>query len=128
LFRGKMVSEITARRPKLNFVQGTTKENSQLDFDRRWQDAIQDLFPIEITDFTVTEGEVHYVAPERKPPVDIFIRNVHIQARGLRNRPDLDQKSPMATILVEGITPGNGQLALSSELEPLAPDPRFHLK
>jgi hypothetical protein len=128
LFRGKVVSEITARRPKLNFVQGTTKENSQLDFDRRWQDAIQDIFPIEITDFTVTEGEIHYVALERNPPVDVFIRAIHIQARGLRNRPDLDQKSPMATILVEGITPGNGQLALSSELEPLAPDPRFHLK
>lgn len=128
LFRGKVVSEITVRRPKLNFVQGATKETSQLDFDKRWQDVINDLFPIEITDFTVTEGEIHFVAPERKPPVDIFIRDVHVQARGLRNRPDLDSGEQQATILVEAITPGNGKLALSSELEPLAPDPRFHLK
>ena len=128
LFHGKVVSEITAHRPRLNFVQGTTKENSQLDFDRRWQDVINDLFPIEITNFTVTEGEIHFVALERKPPVDVFIRNVHLQARGLRNRPDLDLKSPMAAILVEGVTPGNGQLTLSSELEPLAPRSHYHLK
>ncbi len=128
LLHGKVVSEITARRPKLNFVQGPTAETSQLDFDRRWQDVINDLFPIEITNFTVTAGEIHYVALERKPPVDVFIRNLHVEARGLRNRPDLDAKSPLATILVEATTPGNGQLALSSELEPLAPRPRFHVK
>jgi len=128
LFRGKVVSEITVLRPRLNFVQGATKETSQLDFDRRWQEVINDLFPIEITDFTVNEGEVHFVALERKPPVDVFIRDLHIQARGLRNRPDLDTGDQQATILVEATTPGNGKLALSSELEPLAPDPRFHLK
>jgi hypothetical protein len=128
LLHGKVVSEITARRPKLNFVQGATKETSQLDFDRRWQDVIHDLFPVEITHFTVTGGEIHFVALERKPPVDIFLRNVHVEARGLRNRPDLDQKDPMATILIAATTPGDGQLALSSELEPLAPQARFHLK
>ncbi len=128
LIQGEAVSEVTARRPKLNFVQGATKEASQLDFDRRWQDVIKDLFPIEITDFTATEGEIHFVALGRDPPIDVFLRDLRIQARGLRNRPDLDGKSPAATILAEGRTPGNGRLALSSELEPLAPRPRFHLK
>ncbi len=56
LFRGRVVSEIHAQRPRLNFVQGKTKETSQLDFDRRWQDVIKDLFPIEITHFEVTRA------------------------------------------------------------------------
>lgn len=128
LLHGRILSEITVQRPRLNFVQGATAENSQLDFDRRWQDVIQDLFPVEITHFAASEGELHFVAPTRKPPVDIFIRDLRIVARGLRNRPDLDRAQPTATLLVEGTTPGNGKLALSSELEPLAPDPRFHLK
>jgi len=128
LFRGRVVSEIYALRPRVNFVQTATKETSQLDFDRRWQDVINDLFPIEITHFEVTEGELHFVAPERDPPVDIFIRDLKVVVRGLRNRPDLNQRDQVATVLVEGVTPGNGQLALSSELEPLAPKPRFHLK
>lgn len=128
LFRGRIVSEIHAQRPRLNFVQGATAETSQLDFDRRWQDVINDLFPIEITHFEVTDGELHFVAPARTPPVDIFVREVRVVARGLRNRPDLNQRDATATLLVEGVTPGNGQLALSSELEPLAPKPRFHLK
>lgn len=128
LIRGRILSEISARHPRINFVQGPTAETSQLDFDRRWQDVIKDLFPIEITHFAVTEGELHFVSPERQPPVDIFVRDLHIVARGLRNRPDLHQNQETATLLVEGTTPGNGQLALASELEPLAPDPRFHLK
>jgi hypothetical protein len=128
LFRGRVVSEIHARRPRLNFVQAATKETSQLDFDRRWQDVINDLFPLEITHLEISEGELHFVAPDRDPPVDIFVRDLKIVVRGLRNRPDLNQRDQVATVLVEGVTPGNGQLALSSELEPLAPQPRFHLK
>ncbi len=60
--------------------------------------------------------------------MDIFVRDLKIVVRGLRNRPDLNAHDAVATLLVEGVTPGNGQLALSSELEPLSPRPRFHLK
>jgi len=128
LFRGQVVSEITAHRPRLNFVALASKEESQLDFDRRWQDVINDLFPIEITHFEATEGELHFVSPEREPPVDIYLRDLHVRVRGLRNRPDLDPDHYPATVLVEGRTPGNGTLSLSSELEPLAEPPRFHLR
>jgi len=128
LFRGMVVSEIVAQRPRLNFVQAPTKEGSHLDFDRRWQEVINDLFPIEVTHFEATEGELHFVAPAREPPVDIFLRDLRVRVRGLRNRPDLDPGHYPATLLVEGRTPGNGTLSLGSELEPLAPQPRFHLR
>jgi hypothetical protein len=128
LLHGQVVSEIVARRARLNFVQAGNEKESQLDFDRRWQDVINDLFPIEITHFEVTEGELHFVAPARETPVDVFVRNLHVRARGLRNRPDLDSDAYPATVLVEGVTPGNGNLSLTSELEPLAEKPRFHLR
>jgi hypothetical protein len=128
LLRGQVVSEITAHRPRLNFVAAASEEQSQLDFDRRWQEVIHDLFPIEITHFEATEGELHFVSPGRDPPVDIFLRELHVRVRGLRNRPDLDSDEYPATVLVDGRTPGNGVLSLTSELEPLAAHPRFHLK
>lgn len=128
LFRGHVVSEIVATRPRLNFVQGPTQEQSQIDLDRRWQDVINDLFPIEITHFEATQGELHYVSPDRNPPVDIFLRDLHVRVRGLRNRPDPDVGGYPATILVDGIAPGNGRLSLASELEPLATQPRFHAR
>lgn len=128
LLHRRVVSEINAQHPRLTFLRAETKETSQLDFDRRWQDVINDLFPIEITHLEITHGEVHYVAPDRKPPVDIFLRELKIVARGLRNRPDLHQGDTAATVLVEGIAPGNGKLTLASELEPLAPEPRFHVQ
>ena len=128
LFRGMVVSEIVAHRPRLNLVRTATKEGSHLDFDRRWQEVINDLFPIEITHFEATQAELHYVAPDRDPPVDIFLRDLHVRARGLRNRPDRDTDELPAVVLVDGITPGNGTLSLSGELEPLAAQPRFHVR
>lgn len=128
LLRGMVVSEIVAKRPRINLVQGPSAESSQLDFDRRWQDVIHDLFPIEITHFEATEGELHFVAPGREPPVDIFLRDLRVRVRGLRNRPDLDPDHYPASVLVEGRTPGEGTFSLGSELEPLAAQPRFHVR
>lgn len=128
LFRGQVVSEIVAHRARLNFTQGPTQESSQMDFDKRWQDVINDLFPIEITHFEVTEGELHFVSPERTPPVDIFLRDLHVVVRGLRNRPDVDPDTLPATILVDGKAPGDGVISMSAELEPLADQPRFHAR
>jgi hypothetical protein len=128
LFHGRVVSEIALDHPRLNFVQGATAASSQLDVtDQRWQDVIRDLFPIEITRLDVHEGAVHFAAPDRDPPVDVFIQNLTAKIRGLRNRPDPAGGEYPAQILIGGTTKGRGRLSLAAELEPLAAQPHFHL-
>jgi hypothetical protein len=128
LLHGRIVSEISLDRPRLNFVQGATTASSQLNVtDQRWQDVISDLFPIEITHLDLKNGAVHFVAPDRDPPVDIFIQKLNAKIRGLRNRPDPSSGAYPAQILIEGMTKGQGKLSLAAELDPLAGQPHFHL-
>jgi Domain of Unknown Function (DUF748) len=127
LFRRKFVSQITVTNGRLNFVRGATEESSQLAADRRWQDVINDLFPIDITHFIVDGGVLRYADTTRTPKVDISITNLQLQATGLRNRPDDEGEKFPAKISLSGQTPGHGQLKLFSKLEPLATQPHLEL-
>jgi hypothetical protein len=125
LFRGKVVSEIYADGVELNFVAAGPE--SQKDVDRRWQDVVQDLFPLEITHFEISNGGVRYQDLTRQPPVDLFVKHLMLRGTGLRNRADEVGEEFPAEITLEGITLGGGKLRLAVDAEPLAEQPHFHL-
>lgn len=127
LFRGRLVSDIFITDGQLVFVQGPTEETSQLTADRRWQDAINDIFPIDITHLVIEGGVIKYVDTTRKPRVEIAIRDLKVVATGLRNRPAEAGDVFPANIEVTGRTLGDGDLRLYTKLEPLAAQPHFQL-
>lgn len=127
LFRGKVVSDIHVDGGELTFVAGATEDESQKDVDRRWQEVIQDLFPLEITHFEMTDGMVRYQDTRRVPKVDLFVKNMHVVATGLRNRPSETGEEFPANITLEGDSLGGGKVKLAISAEPLAPQPHFHL-
>lgn len=125
LFRGKIVSDIFVDQPQLTFV--TAGSASQKDLDRRWQAVIQDIFPLEITQLEVKDGLVRYRDLTKQPHVDLFVRNAHVLATGLRNRGGERGEEFPAKINLEGDSLGGGRLALHVEADPLADQPHFHL-
>jgi len=127
LLHRKIVGDIVVDQLRLNFVQGSTKETSQTDADRRWQKVVEDIFPIDITYLEVRDGVVRYIDNARHPPADVFIRNMHLVATGLQNRPSEGGGELPAQINLDGDTLGGGTLAVSLALEPLAAQPHFHL-
>lgn len=129
LLRRHVVSDIVVTRGRLNFLKEPAAEFSQLDADRRWQDAIQDIFPIEITHFELNDSTLHYVDRAADPVVDVFIKEMHAIVTGLRNRPVDEGGEPMpADLLIEGDTVGAGRLLIVGKGEPLAPQPHFELR
>lgn len=127
LFRGKIVSDILIEEGQLTFVAGATEEDTQTDADKRWQEVIEDLFPIDITHFEMRHGLVRYRDTTTKPPVDVFITDMRVVATGLRNRPSDEGKEFPADILIEGNSLGGGKLRLAISADPLAEQPHFHL-
>lgn len=127
LFRGKIVSDIIVEEGQVTFVAGATDEASQKDVDRRWKDVIEDLFPLEVTHFELKNGAIRYQDTRKTPHVDLFVRNMHAIATGLRNRPDETGEEFPAEITVEGDSLGGGKLRLAIRAEPLADQPHFHL-
>lgn len=128
LIHGKLVSDIEVDQGRINFVKGPSQESSQLEADRRWQEVVNDLFPIEITHFEINHGSIHFLDTAREPKVDISITDLHALAEGLRNRPAEKRDEFPAKITAEGETIGGGHLSLFVQAEPLADRPHFGLK
>ena len=121
----RFVSDIYAQDPQLTFVKATTGEKT--DADRRWQKVVEDLFPIDITQFEVKNGAVRYIDKTKEPYVDVFIKNMHVLSTGLRNRVGANGAEFPAEILVEGDSLGGGKVRLFIQADPLAEQPHFHL-
>lgn len=128
LFHGRVVSDIYLDQPKLNFIKGATAESSQLAADRRWQDVITDIFPIDINYLKITDGTLRYVNHASTPQVDIRVEHTLAIATGLRNRAGGNQDELPANISLRGVTIGNGKLHIDSQAEPLAAQPHFLLR
>jgi len=127
LIHRHIVSDIAIDGAQLVFVKGPTEETSQKDTDRRWQQVVKDIFPIDITHFELTDGVLRYIDHTRSPAADVFIKNMHVLATGLRNRANGREGEFPAQINVQGETLGGGQVTLSLAAEPLAEQPHFHL-
>lgn len=128
LWHRKFVSNIRIDHGQLNFVKGSSTDESQTDLDHRWQDVIQDIFPIDITHLEITNGLLRYVDTTRQPNVNVFVTHMRATATGLRNRPGEAHSGEFpAEITVEGDSLGAGKLKLFLAAEPLAVEPHFHL-
>lgn len=128
LWHRKIVSDVSIDRGQLNFVKGRSAEESQTDLDHRWQDVIQDIFPIDITHLEITDGLIRYVDLTRQPHVNVFVTHMRATATGLRNRPDEARSGEFpAEITIVGDSLGAGKLKLYLAAEPLSDQPHFQL-
>jgi len=128
LLRGKFVADIALQRPVLTLVEGASATSTQVTADRRWRDAMHDIFPIDITRLKITDGELRYINSTTKPQVDIRVAHIQALASGLRNRSEERGEAFPATIKLQGETIGRGILTIRTQIEPLAQQPHFLLK
>ncbi len=130
LLRGRILSDIQVRDTRLTLVQGTSAARTQTPAptESRWQDVVEDLFPIEITHLEFERSQLRlYNEAEGDLPYDIRLRNVHATATGLRNRAASAEEELPAQIDISADTDGGGTLQLSGRAAPLADQPRFNL-
>lgn len=127
LFHGRVVSDIVLTAPKLRITTSTAPTDAKED-GRRWQDAIQDIFPVEITRFQIIRGDIRFIDETSSPRVDVPLRELELVATGLRNQAD-DETGPFpASLAAQAVTAGDGRLTLFVVGDPLATAPRFKLK
>lgn len=128
LWHRQIVSDIVVRHAQLTLVRGPTEQATQMDSDRRWQDVIQDVFPIEITHLEISDGDVHFVDQTQSPEIDFSLHDVGVVATGLRNRKSTGDSNELpAAVNVQATTVGDGRLRLSLRIAPLEPQPLFDL-
>jgi hypothetical protein len=127
LFHGRFVSDILLVAPELELAHSGEPVDAPEE-GRRWQDVIQDIFPIEITHLEIRRGVLAYVDATSTPRVNISLRELDAVATGLRNQPTGESGPLPASIKARGTTIGGGRFDLSVRGDPLAAQPRFTLK
>lgn len=123
--RGRLVSDIIVKDGRIVFERGPSDASSQMTADRRWQDAIKDIFPIDITHLEIDGGTVEFIDTTHSPKVDVRVDDIKVIATGLQNRPDKSGQEFPAHIDLSGRTVGEGELRLYAKLEPLADQAHF---
>jgi Domain of Unknown Function (DUF748) len=138
LLRGKLSATAVAEKVELNVVEtlpaaGAEKEKAGAGTDKvpavrkaqRWQDALKNSFPVEITRLELKDARVRLIDPSQEPKVDVGLDTLHLVATGLDTRPEGNEGPLPARVEVEGVTTGNGRLKISVQSDPLAGRPRF---
>jgi hypothetical protein len=139
LLHGRIVSDVIIDRAEINFVRSPSPEESQ-DLgkapqagghapapDKRWQDVVHDLFPLDITHLELSDSRIHYVDTVNQPRIDLAVDHLQLSATGLQNRSDPKGGPLPARITLTGETIGRGKLSFFMALEPLAETPHFQL-
>jgi hypothetical protein len=126
LIHGKLVSIILMDSPRVNFVSGPTKAQSQSGTENNWNETLESLVPFKINSLVITNAQAHFKNPYSSPPVDIYMTEVFAVATNLSNAREVKQQLP-AGIEASGKTLGEGRLYLQCNLNPLAKAPTFQL-
>jgi hypothetical protein len=126
LFHGSLVSRIAMQEPKLNFVSGPSREQTQTGKENNWDQTLESLVPFKINSLEVTNGQIHFQNLYSKPPVDIYVTELSGMATNFTNSRRLDQKLP-AGVSVQGKTLGGGGLDFQIHINPMAATPTLEL-
>lgn len=125
LLHGAFVGKIILMEPRLNFIEGPTRETSQLSIDESWRMRVDELFPLDINYLGITDGSIHFQNPSASPPVDIHLDELTAEARDLSNRRG---RKALASVAAMGRPMRQGFFRLNGEFDPFAKMPTFHLE
>lgn len=117
LFKGKIVSEIIMYNPEVIYVfedqkQPTEGEEANVD---DWTKALTDIVPLEINNFEAYNGKLAFVQLQADPNIDLFINDLDLTAKNLRNVVEKERTLP-SPITARGVSIGNGKVAIDGNI------------
>lgn len=112
LLHGAVVAVIHFDNPIINFAVGKDGKTKQTGVETNWTEPINKLVPVNINLVTSNNGTITYKDFSRNPNVDIFIKDVSLEARNLQSVEDKENPLPSSFNLT-GNSIGGGVLAMS---------------
>ncbi|HEX2056530.1 MAG TPA: DUF748 domain-containing protein, partial [Nitrospiraceae bacterium] len=84
LFKGRLVSDHVIERPAVYVTRPQAKSELKDPRQSTWQDAVRQLFPLEINELTVRDAEVTYFDHPKAQPLELT--KVEVRAEHISNR------------------------------------------
>ncbi len=126
LFHGVVVAKVFMLEPKIHFVSGPTKDQSQTGAGDGWDKLLKSLLPFDLNRLELNNGSIYFLNHYSKPPVDIFLNEMNLVAANLTNVENQKEELP-ATVQVTAKTIGGGLIDSNVKLNLLSQYPAFEL-
>lgn len=127
LLHGKLVAQISADRPAVNFVTDPAGKNEQLTINDEWRNAVKALFPLNFNKIKVSDGTLHLRSFSGQPPFDLYLKNINGEINNLRNVERSQQRLP-SSLLLKANSMDGAPLAMEMYFDPFSKQPTFYLK
>ena len=124
LFHGKVVGEMVFKNTDLSFTKNKTEPSDVQKDTAQFHRLRKQLMPLRMNRCEVDDGRLHYVDSTAKPPVNIWLNNIHLLAHNLINVVDTSLL-PAKIDADAGLY--DGKLDFNMRLNPLADQPTFDM-
>jgi hypothetical protein len=120
LFHGSVVAEFAIDNPKIHLDLKQTKKEIEDDVpmkERGWQDAVREIYPLEINNFVVRNGELTYI--DQGPFKPLQLTKINFFAENIRNVSSEQGVYP-SPVHVDAVVFGQGKLSADGHADFLA--------
>jgi hypothetical protein len=120
LIHGRVVAEFEIDNPKVNINLKQTKKEIEDETpieERGWQEALQEIYPLEINNFFVWNGELTYV--DEGPFKPLQLTSVNFHAENIRNVRSEEGVYP-SSVHIDAVVFGKGKLTVDGFADFLA--------
>ncbi|GAA4410659.1 DUF748 domain-containing protein [Nibrella viscosa] len=125
LFKGKLVGEVEAYAPELNFSFSEDENASQTGKEVDWTDVVRDLMPIEINRFAAYNGNIELVNLFSATNTGLTLKNLDMEIRNIRNVDDNNARLPSPVTATADVPGWGGTLSVNADMNLLKPLPDF---
>ncbi len=125
LFKGKLVSEVEAYEPELNFAFSDDEASSQTGAEVDWTAYLKKLLPININRFAVINGKIDLTSLVTQPRADLSLQHFNAEIRNIRNVDDANKKLPSPVVATADAPGYSGKMDFSANMNLLKVVPDF---
>lgn len=125
LFKGKLVSEVEAYEPELNFAFSEDEASNQTGAEVDWTAYLKKLLPISINRFAVINGKIDLTSLVTQPRADLSLQNFDAEIRNIRNVDDANKKLPSPVVATADAPGYGGRMNFSANMNLLKVTPDF---
>jgi hypothetical protein len=122
----RLVGQMVMFEPELNFVDSGSDSDSQTGAGGPWLQIIRDLFPFKINSARIRNGQIHFRAVHRDPPVDVYLSQLDASVENLTNIHD-DVAPLVTTIAARAKAMNQADFQYEMKLDPFSYRPTFQL-
>lgn len=126
LLKGRLVGEVEAYSPELNFSFSENENASQTGKEVDWTEVVRDLLPIEINRFAAYNGNIELVNLFSATNTGLTLKNTDLEIRNIRNVEAKNEKLPSPVVATADVPGWGGTLNLNANMNLLKQIPDFN--